>query len=64
MLESSPNVVIVYVGQKLWTVMPAGYILQQHAQTFADFPPRQAPPSFNPSAMLATVLSAVANGLE
>ena len=52
-----------YVGEKLWTVMPAGYILQMHAQTFAEFPPRQAPADFNPSEMLASVLDAVAGGV-
>jgi arylsulfatase len=53
----------IYVGEKLWTVMPAGYILQMHAQTFADFPTRQAPPDFNPAQMLATVLSKVSGGI-
>ncbi len=53
----------IYVGEKLWTVMPAGYILQLHAQTFHDFPPRQAPADFNPSAMLGHVLKQVAGGI-
>lgn len=53
----------IYVGERLWTVMPAGYILQLHAQTFAEFPARQAPADFNPSQMLATVLSKVAGGI-
>ena len=43
--------------------MPAGYILQMHAQTFTDFPPRQAPPDFNPAQMLATVLNKVSGGI-
>jgi arylsulfatase len=38
----------IYQGEKLWTVMPAGYILKMHAETFKDFPPRQAPAEFNP----------------
>ena len=46
----------LYAGKKLWTVMPAGYILKMHAETFKEFPPRQAPAQFNPDAMLAQVL--------
>ena len=42
----------LYQGEKLWTVMPAGYILKMHAETFKDFPPRQAPAEFNPEAVL------------
>ena len=38
----------LYVGEKLWTVMPAAAIVQQHVATFKDFPPRQAPADFNP----------------
>ena len=53
----------IYVGEKLWTVMPAGYILKLHADTFRDFPPRQAPADFNPQAMLNSVLSAAAGGV-
>jgi hypothetical protein len=53
----------LYVGQKLWTVMPAGYILKLHADTFKEFPPRQAPAEFNPQAMLNAVLHAAATGL-
>ena len=34
----------VYAGEKLWTVMPAAAIVQEHVATFEDFPPRQAPP--------------------
>jgi arylsulfatase A-like enzyme len=52
-----------YVGEKLWTVLPGAYILQQHANTFGAFPPRQAPPDFNPQAMLASVLNAAASGV-
>jgi arylsulfatase A-like enzyme len=50
-----------YVGAKLWTIMPAGYILKMHAETFKEFPPRQAPAEFNPGAMLAEVIK-VAGG--
>jgi hypothetical protein len=32
----------LYVGEKLWTVMPAAALVQQHVATFEDFPPRQA----------------------
>jgi arylsulfatase len=53
----------IYVGQKLWTVMPAGYILKLHADTFKEFPPRQAPAEFNPQAMLNAVLHAAATGI-
>jgi arylsulfatase len=47
----------LYVGEKLWTIMPAGYILKLHADTFKEFPPRQAPANFNPQEMLDAVLS-------
>jgi arylsulfatase len=53
----------IYVGEKLWTLMPAGYILKLHADTFKDFPPRQAPANFNPQEMLNSVLDAAAAGL-
>jgi arylsulfatase A-like enzyme len=52
-----------YVGEKLWTIMPAGYILKLHAETFKEFPPRQAPPDFNPGAMLANAMKAATNGV-
>jgi arylsulfatase len=52
-----------YVGEKLWTIMPAGYILQQHAATFKEFSPRQAPASFNRQEMLNSVLNAAAKGI-
>jgi arylsulfatase A-like enzyme len=48
----------LYVGEKLWTIMPAGYILKLHADTFKEFPPRQAPANFNPQEMLDSVLNA------
>ncbi len=53
----------LYAGEKLWTIMPAAYILKMHAETFAAFPPRQAPPDFNPGAMLAQVIKTAANGV-
>jgi hypothetical protein len=52
----------IYAGEKLWTIMPAGYILKQHLETFKEFPPRQAPPGFNPSEMLERALKIAANG--
>jgi arylsulfatase len=53
----------IYAGEKLWTIMPAGYILKQHLDTFKEFPPRQAPPGFNVSDMLDHALKTAANGL-
>ena len=53
----------LYAGEKLWTVMPAAYILKLHAETFKDFPPRQAPPDFNPGAMLGHAMKAATNGV-
>jgi arylsulfatase A-like enzyme len=50
----------LYVGEKLWTVLPAAAIVQQHVASFTEFPPRQAPPNFNPQAMVETVLQAAA----
>jgi arylsulfatase A-like enzyme len=52
-----------YVGEKLWTIMPAGYILKLHAETFKDFPPRQAPPDFKPEAILAHAMKAPGNAI-
>jgi arylsulfatase A-like enzyme len=51
----------LYAGEKLWTIMPAAYILKLHVETFKDFPPRQAPPDFNPGAMLAHAINAASN---
>jgi arylsulfatase A-like enzyme len=51
----------VYAGEKLWTVMPAAAIVQEHVATFEDFPPRQAPPGFNPQSMVEAVKHAAAN---
>ena len=52
-----------YVGEKLWTVMPAGYILKLHSETFKEFPPRQALAEFNPQEMLNSVLHAATAGI-
>jgi arylsulfatase A-like enzyme len=52
----------IYVGEKLWTVLPAAALVQQHVATFTDFPPRQAPASFNPNALVEKVLKAAAQG--
>jgi arylsulfatase A-like enzyme len=52
-----------YASEKLWTIMPAAYILKLHAETFTHFPPRQAPPDFNASAMLKHAMNAATNGV-
>jgi hypothetical protein len=54
----------LYGGEKLWTVLPAAYILQVHAETFKQFPPRQAPANFSAEDMLDAVLHNVAGGME
>ena len=54
----------LYAGEKLWTVMPAAYLLQMHAATFKDFPPRQAPAGFNPSDMLDKAIASAAKGMD
>jgi hypothetical protein len=53
----------LYAGEKLWALMPARYILQQHLETFAEFPPRQAPAGFNRGEMLERTLKVAAQGL-
>jgi arylsulfatase A-like enzyme len=53
----------LYAGEKLWTIMPAAYLLKMHAETFQEFPPRQAPPEFNPGAMIEHAIKAGTNGL-
>jgi hypothetical protein len=58
-----PRATPLYAGEKLWTIMPAAYILKLHAETFKDFPPRQAPPDFNPGALLEHAMKAAANGV-
>jgi arylsulfatase len=52
-----------YVGETLWTVIPGAYLLQQHAESFRELPPRQAPANFNPQEMLNSALNAAAAGL-
>ncbi len=52
-----------YAGEKLWTVLPAGAILQQHMATYEEFPPRQAPPGFSPGELVAGVLKTAAEGV-
>ena len=49
-----------YVGEKLWTVMPAAALVQQHVATFEDFPPRQAPAGFSPQGLVEALLQAAA----
>jgi arylsulfatase A-like enzyme len=50
----------LYAGEKLWTVLPAAALVQQHIATFEDFPPSQAPPNWNPQAIVDKVLEAAA----
>ena len=50
----------IYGGEKLWTVLPAAAIVQQHLATFKDFPLSQAPPNLNPGQMLEAVLKTAA----
>jgi arylsulfatase len=52
-----------YAGEKLWTVLPAAAILQQHMATYKEFPPRQAPPNFNPGALVAGVIKTATEGV-
>jgi hypothetical protein len=35
-------------------------MVQQHAATFQEFPPPQAPPNFNPQAMVDNVMKVAA----
>lgn len=49
-----------YVGEKLWTILPAAAIVQQHVATFQEFPPRQAPAGFNPQGLVEALLKAAA----
>ena len=50
----------LYAGEKLWTVLPAAAIVQQHVATFEEFPPRQPPPDFNPQGMVEAGMAAAA----
>lgn len=53
----------VYVGEKLWTVLPAAALLQAHMDIYKDFPPRQAPGDFNPGAIVAAVINSASGGV-
>jgi len=53
----------LYAGEKLWTIMPAAYILKMHAETFGAFQPRQALAEFNPGVMLQQLIKAHANSV-
>jgi arylsulfatase len=50
----------LYAGEKLWTVLPAAALVQQHVATFEAFPPRQLPAGFNPQGLVEAVLGAAA----
>jgi hypothetical protein len=60
----TPNIDRIAAGGSMmtdaWTVLPAAALVQQHAATFEDFPPRQPPPDFNPQQLLEQVLPAAA----
>ena len=53
----------LYAEQNLWTVLPAAYLLQAHAATFKQFPPRQAPANFSAEDMFESALQAAARGV-
>jgi len=53
----------IYAGEKLWTIMPAAYILKMHTETFREFPPRQAPPDWDPGEMLKQAIKSGVNGV-
>jgi arylsulfatase len=50
----------LYIGEKLWTVLPAGAIVQQHLASFKEFRHRQAPAGFNPPGLVEALLRAAA----
>jgi arylsulfatase len=50
----------LYIGEKLWTVLPAGAIVQQHLASFKEFRHRQAPAGFNPLGLVEALLRAAA----
>jgi len=50
----------IYADEKLWTVLPAAALVAQHFATFTEFPPTQAPPDFNPQAIVDKVVNAAA----
>jgi hypothetical protein len=49
--------------RSFWTIMPAGYILKQHLESFKEFPPRQTPADFNPGELLEHILKTAATGV-
>lgn len=51
----------IYVGEKLWTVMPAAFFVKQHVDSFREFPPRQVPAGFNPEGMIEEILKMAAD---
>ncbi len=57
-----PHAYPLRAGEKSWTIMRAAYILKLHAETFMHFPPRQAAPDFDSSAMLKHAVNAATNG--
>jgi hypothetical protein len=50
-----------YLGEKLWTVMPAPFVVKQHVATFKGFPPRQAPGNVNTEDMTKNILELAAD---
>ncbi len=50
----------LYAGEKLWTVMPASAVVQQHLKSFKAFPQRQNPAEFNVGDALSTALRVTA----
>ena len=50
----------LYVGEKLWTILPAAALLKKFLETFEEFPPSQAIPGFNPVDMMGSVYQAAA----
>ena len=49
----------VYAGEKLWTVLPAAAIVQQHVATFDGFPAKRHRAS-NPQSMVDALIQAAA----
>jgi len=50
-----------YVGEKLWTILPAGAILKKYLDSFDEFPMRQTPKGFNPKAVMEHVWKTAAD---
>ena len=49
------------VGEKLWAVMPAAFMVKQQIETFTALPPRQAPSDFNVEEMTKNILKLAAD---